>query len=148
MTSLKFHNASLQLLGLLFLSNNAAVKDIVGTNLLMKFFGYLRRGKILGVSHLTKELLAPAGKFYPVGFEAPAKPCDEVFFHTTKIGKRNDSTKFNKLCINGLKAIYGLSDGLDTLFSEGQAKISKVLYGHLIGSNRLIFNGLKTNYTI
>ena len=59
-------------------------------------------------------------KFYPVGFEAPAKPCVEVLFHTTKIGKRDDSTKFNKLCINGLKAVCGLSDeeGFELTFTK------------------------------
>ena len=62
---LKFHNTSLQLFDFLFLPCYAAVKDIICANLLVKFFRQLRRVKILGVSHLTKELFAPAGKFYP-----------------------------------------------------------------------------------
>ena len=144
---LKFHNASLQLLDFLFLSHNAAVKDIIGANLLVKLFGNLRRVKILGVSHIPEELLAPAGKFYPVSFEASAKPCVEVLFHTTKIGKRNDSTKFNKLCINGLKAICGLSDKLDALLLGGPSeKFSRTSRGLLNSNNRLIFNGLKVEY--
>jgi len=145
---LKFHNASLQLLDFLFLSHNAAVKDIIGANLLVKLFGNLRRVKILGVSHIPEELLAPAGKFYPVSFETSAKPCVEVLFHTTKIGKRNDSTKFNKLCINGLKTIYGLSDELDTpLFGGSGENFLRASYGLLNSNNRLIFNGLKVEYT-
>lgn len=119
MTGLNFHNTSLQFFDFLFLPCYAAVKDIICANLLVKFFRHLRRVKILGVSHLTKELFAPAGKFYPIGFEVPSKPCIEVLFHTTKIRKRNGSTKFNKLCINGLKAIYRLSD---EFCSEGQAE--------------------------
>ena len=126
----KFFDLGLKNSNLLFLLNDfgllfcyTAVKDIIRTNLLMKLFGDFRRIKILGVSHLLEELFTPAGKFYPVGFEASAKPCVEVLFHTAKIRKRNDSTKFNKLCINGLKAIYGLSDELDTpLFGGGQVK--------------------------
>ena len=114
-------------------------------NLPMKFFGDFRRIKILGVSHLPEELLAPAGKFYPVGFEAPAKPCVEVLFHTAKIRKRNDSTKFNKLCINGLKAIYGLSDELDTpLFGGSGENFLRAFYGLLNSNNRLIFNRLES----
>ena len=147
MTSLKFHNASLQLLDFIFLSCYAAVKDINDVRLLMKFFRQFRRVKILGVSHLAKELFAPAGKSYPVGFEAPAKSCIEVLFHTTKIRKRNDSTKFNKLCINGLKTICGLSDKLDALLLGGPSeKFSRTSRGLLNSNNRLIFNGLKVEY--
>lgn len=87
MTGLKFHNTSLQLFDFLFLPCNAAVKDIICANLLVKFFRQHRRVKILGVSHLTKELFAPAGKFYPIGFETLSKPCIEVLFHTTWIRK-------------------------------------------------------------
>lgn len=146
---LKFNNASLQLFDFGLLSCYAAVKDIIRTNLLMKFFGDFRRIKILGVSHLPEELLASAGKFYPVGFEAPAKPCIEVLFHTTKIRKRNDSTKFNKLCINGLKAIYGLSDELDApLFGGSGENFLRASYGLLNSNNRLIFNRLKVRYAM
>ena len=115
----------------------------------VKFFRQLRRVKILGVFHLTKELFAPAGKFYPIGFEAPSKPCIEVLFHTTKIRKRNGSTKFNKLRINGLKAICRLSNELDTLLFGGLSR--KSLRASLClqnGSNRLIFNGLKARYAV
>ena len=142
---LKFHNASLQLFDFGLLSCYAAVKDIIRTNLLMKFFGDFRRIKILGVSHLPEELLAPAGKFYPVGFEAPAKPCVEVLFHTTKIRKRNDSTKFNKLRINGLKAICWLSDELDApLFGGSGENFLRASYGLLNSNNWLIFNRLES----
>ena len=41
--------------------------------------------------------------------KTPSKSCIEVLFHTTKIRKSDGSSKFNKLCINGLKAIYRLS---------------------------------------
>ena len=125
----QFLDLGLKSSNLLFLLNNfcflpcyASVKDIIRTDLLVKLFGDFRRVKIIGVSHLPEELLAPAGKFYPVGFEAPAKPCVEVLFHTTKIRKRNDSTKFNKLCINGLEAICGLSDELDTPLFGGSGE--------------------------
>lgn len=149
MTSLKFHNASLQLLDFLFLSHNAAVKDIIGTNLLVKLFRQFCRVKILGESHLSEELLAPAGKFYPVGFEASAKPCIEVLFHTTKIGKRDDSTKFNKLYINGLKAVYGPSGELCALLFGGpNGKFLRALQSLLNSNNQLIFSRLKAKCAI
>ena len=149
MTGLEFHNTSLQLFDFLFLPCYAAVKDIICADLLVKFFRQLRRVKILGVSHLTKELFAPTGKFYPIGFEAPSKPCIEVLFHTTKIRKRNGSTKFNKLCINGLKAIYGLSDKLDTpLFGGSSRKFLRASLRLQNSSNRLIFNGLEAKYAM
>lgn len=146
---LKFHNASLQLLDFLFLSHNAAVKDIIGANLLVKLFGNFRRVKILGVSHIPEELLTSAGKFYPVGFETLTKPCVEVLFHTTKIGKRNDSTKFNKLCINALKATRGLCGELCILlFGGSNGKFSRASLGLIIGNNQLIFSRLKARYAI
>ena len=147
--ALKFRDASFQLLDFIFLSRNAAVKDIVGANLLVKLFGNLRRVKILGVSHLPKELLASAGESFPVGFEAPAKPCIEVLLHTTKIRKRNGTAKFNKLCINGLKVIHGLSGELDALlFGGSNGKFLRALYGLQNGNNQLIFNRLKARCAI
>lgn len=62
------------------------------------------------------------GKFYLIGFETLSKPCIEVLFHTTKIRKRKGSTKFNKLCINVLKAICGLYDKVDTLLFGGSSR--------------------------
>ena len=88
----------------------------------MKYFRQLRRVKLLGVSHLTKEMFAPVAKFYPIGFETPSKPCNEVLFHTTKIRKRKGSIKFNKLCISILKAICGLSDKVDALLFGGSSR--------------------------
>ena len=58
--------------------------------------------------------------------------------------KRNGPTKFNKLFINGLKAIYRLSDELDALLFGGLGR--KFLRAPLSlqnSGNRLIFNGLK-----
>ena len=121
MTGLKFHNTSLQLFDFLFPPCYAAVKDIICANLLVKFFRQLRRVKILGVSHLTKELFAPAGKFYPIGFEILSNPCIAVLFHTTKIRKRNEFTRFNELCANGLKAISCSLMNSAPFCSEGQA---------------------------
>lgn len=121
-SGLKFHNTSLQLFDFLFLPCNAAVKDIICADLLVKFFRQFRRVKILGVSHLTKEMFAPAGKFYPIGFETPSKPCIEVLFYTTKKRKSNGSTKFNNFCINVLNVIYRLSNELDTLLFGGSSR--------------------------
>ena len=133
----------------LFRTDVLTVKDIIGTNLLMKLFGNLRRIKIFGVSHLPKESLAPACEFYPASFDTSANPCIEVLFHTTKIGKGNGSTKFKKLCINELKAIYGLSGRLDApLFRGSNGKFLKASYSLLNGSNRLIFNRLNVEYAI
>lgn len=149
MASLKFHNASLQPLDFLFLSCNAAVKGIISSDLLMKLFGNLRRVKILGVFHLPEELLAPAGESYPIRLDAPAKPCIEVLFHTTKIRKRNDSTIFNKLCINELKAICRLSSELDILlFGGSNEKFFRASQDFQNGFNWLIINRLKTKCAI
>ena len=65
---------SAQLFDFLFLPCYAAVKGVICENLLVKLFRQLCRVKILGVSHLTKELFAPAGKFYPICFETLSKP--------------------------------------------------------------------------
>ena len=66
-----------------------------------------------------------------------------------KIRKRNESTEFNKLYINGLKAIYGLSDELNTpLFGGSSRKFLRASLCLQDGSNRLIFNGLKAKYAM
>ena len=149
--TLKFRYSRLEgcvfsfVLGNLFIpADKISIKDIIGTNLLVKLFRQLRGVKILGVPHLPKELFASAGKFYPVIFDAPAKPCVEVLFHATKIGKGNGYTKFNELCINGLMVIYRLSDELCTFSFGGSCeKFFRALQGLLNSNNRLIFNGLK-----
>ena len=146
---LKFHNASLQLFNFLVLADKVAVEDIDDTGLLVKLFRQLRGVKILGEAHLSKELFAPTGEFYPVCFKALAKPGIEVLFHTSKIRKRNDSTKFNELCINRLKDVCELLDKIDTLLCGGpDRKFSRASYGLPIGNNRLIFNELKVRCAI
>ena len=154
--TLKFRYSRLEgcvfrfVLGNFFITaDKISVKDIIGTDLFVKFFRQFRGIKILGESHLSEELLTSAGKFYPVGFEASAKPCVEVLFHTTKIRKRNDSAKFNKLCINGLRAICGPPGKLDALlFGGSNEKYFRALQGLLNSNNRLIFSRLKTGCAI
>ena len=133
----------------LVLADKVAVEDIIHTSLLMKPFRQLRGVKILGEAHLSKELVAPTGEFYPVSFKALAKPGIEVLFHTSKIRRTNDNSKFNELCINGLKAICRLLGKIDALLCGGPArKFSRASYGLPIGNNRLIFNELKVGYAI
>ena len=134
---------------LLVLADKVTVEDIIHTSLLVKLFHQLRGVKILGEAHLSKELFAPTGEFYPVSFKALAKPGIEVLFHTTKIRKRNDSTRFNKLCINGLKDVCGLLAKIDALLCGGpDRKYSRTSYGLEISNNRLIFNELKVGCAI
>ena len=111
----------------------------------MQLLRQLRGVKVLGETHVPEELLTPSSELHPVGFKALAKPGVKVLFHTTKVGKRFDIYKFNKLSINKLKAIYRLySAAEEALFGGPDAKFLKASNGLQIGTNGLIFNDLRT----
>jgi len=114
----------------------------------MEFLRKFRRVKILGVSHFPKELPAPVGEPHPVRFDALSQSCIEVLFHATKVRKRFNPCKYNRLNTNVLNAVFGHCGEIDTL-SHGET------YGNYLsaparltgGDKRLIFSGPKRNLT-
>ena len=124
----KFRDSGFELLYLLVLADKAAVQDINGKGLLMKFFGELRRFEILRVSHFAKKLLTSASQSHYVRLDALFQSRIEVLFHTAKIRKRFNIYKFNKLNTNMLKAVFwGFSAGLTLLCAEGLAEDFRAL---------------------
>ena len=141
----KFRDTGFQLFNLSIFADKAAAQDIINKALLVQLLGQFRGVKFLGKTHIPKELLTPPGEFHPVGFKAPAEPCIELSFHTTKVGKRFDICKFNNLSISGLAAICGpYNESGGALFGGPDVKFLKVLNRPQRADNRLIFNGLKT----
>lgn len=136
--------SSSAILYLLVLADKIAVQEINHTGLFVELLRELRGVKIHGAPHLPKELLAPAGQPHPVRLDAPSQSCVEVLFHTTKVRKRFDICKFNKLNVRLLSAIPGLSGEAGTLscggpdgrFWSASARLTK-------GGRRLIFSGPK-----
>ncbi len=146
---LKFRDAGFESGDLLFIMDNAAIQGIVGESLLVKLFGEFRRFEILGITHLAEKLFAPAGELYPVRFNALTKPGIEVLFHTAKVGKEIRIYKFNKLRINGLKAIYGPLGKLCTrLFGGTNKKLFDSHSEFVTGCNGLIFSGLNACFAV
>ena len=143
----KFRDTGLQLFNLFILADKIAVQDVNNKRLLMQLLCKFRRVKVLGETHIPKELLAPPGEFHPVSFKALAEPGIEVFSHTTKVRKRFDIYKFNILIINRLKAICGLYNESDrALFGGPDEKFLRALNRPQMAVNRLIFSGLKTRF--
>lgn len=126
-------------------ADKTAVQDVNNQRLLMQLLRKFRRVKVLGETHVPKELLAPSGEFHPVSLKALAEPGIVVFSHTTKVRKRFEISKFNCLSINGLKAPYEpCSESDRALFGGPDAKFLMVLDRLQIATNRLVFSGLKT----
>lgn len=144
---LKFRDPDFEFLDLLVLADKIAVQDINHTGLFVELLRELRGVKILGESHDTEELLAPAGQSHPVRLDAPSQSCVEVLFQTTKVRERFDIRKFNKLSVGLLNAIPGLSGeagtlscgGSDGRFWSASARLTK-------GGRRLIFSDPKRDF--
>ena len=83
----KFSDTGLQLFNIRILADKTTIQDINDKTLLVQFLRQFRGVKVFGESHIPQELLAPAGEFHPVRFEALAEPSIDVPFHTTKVGK-------------------------------------------------------------
>ena len=110
LAGLKLRDSGLQPVNLFILTDKAAIQNVIGKSLFVKLFGNLRRIEFLGVPHLLEKMLASPCKFYPIRFEALPERCIEVLFHTSKLRKRTDICKYNKLHVNELKTICGLLD--------------------------------------
>ena len=147
-SAFKFRDLGFEPLYLLVPADKITVQDIHDKSLLMEFLREFRRVKILGVSHLPKELPAPAGEPHPVRFDALSQSCIEVLFHDTKVRKRFDPCKYNKLNVNALNAVFGRCGEIDTTSHGGT-------YGNILSAparltsvdKRLIFSGPKRNLT-
>ena len=143
-TAFKFRNTSFQLFDLSIFANNTAAQNIIDKGLLVQPLCQFRGVKVLGESHIPKELLAPPGEFHPVSIKALVEPGIEVSSHTTKVRKRFDLCKFNTLIINGLKAVCGPCDeGGRALCGGSDAKFLRVLKRPQRADNQLILSGFK-----
>ena len=118
-SAFEFRYLGFELRDFLVFAGDAAVKAVIGKSLLVEFFGELRRFEILRVPHFAKKLLTPADQSHYVRLDALFQSRIEVLFHTANVRKRFDIRKFNKLNINALKAVLGLSSGLDVSWLGG-----------------------------
>ena len=143
LTAFQLGNLGFQPHNLLIFADKIAAQDIIDKTLFVQLLRQLRGIKVLGEAHVPEELLTPSSEFHPVSFKALAKPGVKVLFHTTKVGKRFDICKFNKLSINALRAICGLcSESEGALFGGPDAKFLKGCKRPQNGINRLIFSDL------
>ena len=139
-SAFEFRYLGFELRDFLVFAGDAAVKAVIGKSLLVEFFGELRRFEILRVPHFAKKLLTPAGQSHYVRLDALFQSRIEVLFHTANVRKRFDIRKFNKLNINALKAVLGLSSGLDTSWIGGpNERFSGASARPTKGGRRLIF---------
>lgn len=108
-SALKFRDLGFEFLYILVPADKIAVQDIDDKGLRVKFLRELRGVEILGGPHFPKEQLASSGEFHLVRLDALSQSRIEVLFHTTKIVKRFDVCKSNKLIANALKVASMIS---------------------------------------